>query len=89
MTAGQELEEVSQEIGLLRQEVVVLRESIDEFRDELTHVLRMIRDDNLLTLAAFEYREFLSPDREGEEPDQVDSVASLDSGQISQAKLFD
>lgn len=55
MTAGHDFEEVSQEIGLLRQEVVVLRESIDEFRDELTHVLRMIRDDNLLTLAAFEY----------------------------------
>lgn len=40
--------ELAEEVILLRQEVVVLRESIDEFHDNLVHVLRIIADQHLV-----------------------------------------
>lgn len=39
--------DLGDEVNLLRQEVVVLRESLDEFRDDLVHILRVIADRHL------------------------------------------
>ena len=88
MTEELEHSELTLEVNSLRKEVVVLRESIDEFRDDLIHVLRKIADDNLLRFAAFGCRESFAASNYEETPEAVSPSPSDPHKKKCQANLF-
>ena len=88
MSEELEHDELTLEVNSLRKEVVVLRESIDEFRDDLIHVLRKIADDNLLRLAAFGCRESFAASNYEETSEAVSTSPSEARKKKCQANLF-